>query len=62
LLPQITDDLVFPSYVELSASAKDFLTRALRKNPAERMDLDEMLAHPFLKDRKKETQQFEFKL
>jgi len=51
---------VFPSYVELSPSAKDFLERVLRKNPTERMDLDEMLAHPFLKEHKNE--QFELKL
>lgn len=61
-LIQITDDLVFPSYVELSIQSKDFLTRALEKDPAKRMDLDEMLGHPFLKEHKKEQPQFEFKL
>lgn len=62
VLTQITDELVFPSYVELSPDAKDFLKRALQKNPNDRMDLDEMLEHPFLKAAPAEVPQFELQL
>lgn len=39
-------DFVMPPY--LSAEAKDLLDRLLRKNPIERIHIDDVLAHPFM--------------
>lgn len=39
-------DYVVPSY--LSVEAKDLLDRLLRKNPVERIHIDEVLAHPYM--------------
>lgn len=39
-------DFVMPTY--LSADAKDLLDRLLRKNPIERIHIDDVLAHPFM--------------
>lgn len=45
----------FPDYVDVSDEAKDFIMRTLKKVPEERMDIREMLRHPFIakyKDKK----------
>ena len=45
----------FPDYVDVSDEAKDFIMRTLKKVPEERMDVREMLRHPFItkyKDKK----------
>lgn len=39
-------DFVVPSY--LSMEAKDLLNRLLRKNPVERIHIDDVLTHPFM--------------
>lgn len=38
--------LIFPTYV--SVEAKDFIYKLLRKNPAERMNIDNVLQHPWV--------------
>lgn len=40
-------DFQIPSFV--SSEAKDLIERLLRKNPAERIQLEEVLSHPFVR-------------
>lgn len=38
----------FPSYLSLSEEAKDFISKLLRRNPNERMSLEDAIAHPWI--------------
>jgi len=41
-------DIRFPSHLELSPDANNFIVRLLRKEPLERMSVDQILQHPFI--------------
>jgi serine/threonine protein kinase len=45
---------VFPDYVPISNCAKDFIYKALQKNPNSRIEMDELLNHPFLASSKRQ--------
>jgi serine/threonine protein kinase len=47
-------ELRFPSVIPASEEAKDFIRKALEKNPSKRLSLDESLCHPFLNQSYKE--------
>lgn len=47
-------ELRFSSVIPASEEAKDFIRRALEKNPSKRLSLDEGLSHPFLNQSYKE--------
>ena len=42
------EPLDLSSYPELSREVRDLLKRMLKKNPAERISIDEVLAHPWM--------------
>lgn len=44
----MTDDVQFPDYVDVTEEAKDFILKTLKKVPEERLDVREMLRHPFI--------------
>ncbi|XP_064607863.1 uncharacterized protein LOC135472331 [Liolophura sinensis] len=44
----LTVDLQFPHYV--SSGAKDLISKLLRRDPNQRISLDEVLAHPWIKE------------
>ena len=44
----MTDEIRFPSYIDLSEEYKDFVLKILRKNPKDRMCCEDLLLHPFL--------------
>lgn len=46
---QIKEDIVFPQDVQLTNEAKDFILKILNKNPVERLRIEKLLEHPFLK-------------
>ncbi len=48
------DEIVFPDYVPISNCAKDFIYKALQKNPNSRIEMDELLNHPFLASSKRQ--------
>lgn len=43
-------ELVFPSSIPIKDETKDFIENLLEENPDKRMDMDEVLAHDFLKE------------
>lgn len=43
-------DLVFPTSISIMDETKDFIENLLEENPDKRMDMDEVLAHEFLKE------------
>ncbi len=43
-----TDQVTFPSYVDTTAEAQDFILKILQKKPEDRMTVREMLRHPFI--------------
>lgn len=45
---QVEDEIKFPEYVDVTDEAKDFILRICKKNPEERMEIREMLRHPFI--------------
>lgn len=45
---QVSDEVTFPDYVEISDRAKNFVMRILEKEPSKRCSLDDLLGHPFL--------------
>ncbi len=53
LIKIIKDEIKIPSYVFVSVEARDFLDKCLKKNPAERTTVRELLEHPFLKKHEK---------
>ena len=44
----MTDEVQFPDYVDVTEEAKDFILKTLKKAPEDRMELKEMLRHPFI--------------
>jgi serine/threonine protein kinase len=52
----VEDEIKFPEYIDVTDEAKDFILKICKKNPEERMEMREILRHPFitkyLKDRK----------
>lgn len=44
------NNYVFPENVKVSDSAKDLITNILKSDPAERLSLDEIMNHEFMKD------------
>lgn len=49
-LIQLEDDISFPEYLKISDSAKDFIRKLMKKDPKERMEMDEVKDHPFLRE------------
>lgn len=49
LIKIVNDEIRIPSYLFVSAEVRDFLDRCLQKNPANRANIKELLAHPFFK-------------
>lgn len=47
--PAALSALYFPHQYPVSEEAKDFMTRALDKNPQTRLTIEEALSHPFFK-------------
>ncbi|XP_015906733.1 aurora kinase C [Parasteatoda tepidariorum] len=47
-------DVVYPKYV--SASARDFISKLLKLDPVERMTLNEILDHPWIRENAKKSQ------
>ena len=45
---QVSDEINFPEYVDVSEEAKDFILRIMKKKPEERMEMREILRHPFI--------------
>jgi serine/threonine protein kinase len=43
-------DLSFPSSIPIKEETRDFIENLLAENPDRRMDMDEVLIHPFLKE------------
>ena len=48
VVTEVTDEVKFPDYVDVSEEAKDFILRCLKKKPEERMEIREMIRHPFI--------------
>lgn len=46
----IEDEVEFPSNVEVTKEAKDFVLKILKKNPCQRMKIDGLLKHSFLQN------------
>jgi serine/threonine protein kinase len=44
----VTDEVTFPSYVDTTDEAQDFILKILQKKPEDRMTVREMLRHPFI--------------
>ena len=44
----MSDDITFPEYVEVSDDAKDFILGTMKKQGEERMEIRQMLRHPFI--------------
>lgn len=42
------EDIKFPSWSDISETAKDFILNILKKDPDERLSIRKLLAHPFL--------------
>lgn len=40
---------MFPTNIPVSAEAKDFILKILKKNPGDRLKIGELLEHEFLK-------------
>jgi serine/threonine protein kinase len=45
----VSDEVKFPSYVDVTDIAKDFIMKIMEKNPTNRVEIEELLHHPFLK-------------
>lgn len=45
----IKEDIVFPSDLSLTSDAKDFVLKILKKNPDDRLKVEKLLEHPFLR-------------
>lgn len=50
---QLTDQITFPDYVDVSSTAKDFILKVLKRNQNEQYDIEDIINHPFLKEKKK---------
>jgi serine/threonine protein kinase len=49
LVKIVKSELKLPEKIKLSKDAHNFLMHCLQKNPAKRMDINELLLHPFIK-------------
>lgn len=47
-LTQVEDEIKFPEYIDVSDQAKDFILKIMKKNPEERMEIKEIMRHPFI--------------
>jgi serine/threonine protein kinase len=45
----VSDEVKFPSYIDVTDSAKDFILKIMEKNPVNRVEIEALLHHPFLK-------------
>lgn len=45
---QVEDEIKFPEYIDTSDEAKDFILKIMKKKPEERMEIRDMLRHPFI--------------
>lgn len=52
----VEDDITFPEYVDVSDEAKDFILQIMKKKPEERLELRQMLKHPFITKYPREKQ------
>ena len=49
LVKIIKEDIVFPSDLTLTPEARDFVLKILKKNPDDRLKVEKLLEHPFLR-------------
>lgn len=54
MLSQINDKIQFPEVLHLSDRAKDFIGKLMDKDPNRRIDMDEIMNHPFLTEYRSE--------
>ena len=47
-LTQVEDEIKFPEYVDVTDEVKDFILRICKKDPDERMEMRDILRHPFI--------------
>lgn len=45
---QVEDEIKFPEYVDVSEEGKDFILKICKKDPDERMEMRDILRHPFI--------------
>ena len=45
---QVEDEIKFPEYVDVTDECKDFILRICKKDPDERMEMRDILRHPFI--------------
>lgn len=55
-LIQLYDEITFPDYLKISCIAKDFIFKLMHKDPKQRLDMDEVKNHPFLRENQKATE------
>lgn len=57
----VKDEISIPSYVFVSREARDFLDKCLKKNPADRVNIKELLNHEFfVKNQEKNEKKMTF--
>lgn len=42
------DEIKFPEYIDVTEETKDFILKICKKDPDERMDMRDILRHPFI--------------
>lgn len=52
LIKIVENELTLPDKIKLSKDAHNFLLQCLKKNPHGRMDVEELLLHPFIRPMK----------
>ena len=58
----MTDEITFPFSVDVSPEAKNFILSIIRKDPRDRIEIDEILSHAFLRKNYKYSIPIDFKL
>jgi len=48
LLTKVEDEINFPEYVDVTDEAKDFILNIMKKKPEERMEMKQIMRHPFI--------------
>lgn len=48
LLIKVEDEINFPDYVDVTDEAKDFILKIMKKKPEERMEMKQIMRHPFI--------------
>ena len=48
LLIKVEDEINFPEYVDVTDEAKDFILGIMKKKPEERMEMKQIMRHPFI--------------